>query len=167
MKPRPINTYIMFYFIRKIVFNGSVGVEYIKNPTKVLELNLTIDQQRQLQNYLTTSQQIRYKMLTEFEEKTIIPPRFFSNNDNLRYGFACFGFKNIYDYLERIYHSSLNKDLERLLKASSLILNWEISDLQVVESDPQDLNYKSIELLWLRAYPIGPVVPENSLLVKF
>ncbi len=156
----------MFYFIRKIVFNGSVGVEYIKNPTKTLELDLTKDQQKQLQDYLTVSQQLRYKMLTGFEGKTIIPPRFFSNNDNLSHSFACFGFENIYDYLEGIYHSDLNRQLDRTIKLSCSILNWTISELRVVESNLQELDYKLIESLWLSSYPIGPVVPEDSLIMK-
>ncbi len=156
----------MFYFIRKIVFNGDIGIEYIKNPTKILELGLTRVEQKHLQDYLTVSQQIRYKMLTEFDENTVIPAKFFSNNVNLKQSFSCFGFNNIYDYLERIYYSDLNSCLEKNLKISAEILNWTVSDLKVLESVPIELDYSSVELLWLNSYPVRPVIPEDSLVMK-
>lgn len=157
----------MFYFIRKIIFKGRIGVEYVKNPTKVLELNFSKEQQKQLQQYLTFSQRIKHKMLTEFDEKSIVPAKFLTKQDNFHYSFACFGFSNIYDYLEKFHHTEITQQFIQSLKSVSTILDWDVSELRIYDRQIINLDFDETEKLWLKSYSISPVVPEDSLFMKF
>jgi hypothetical protein len=138
----------MFYFIRRIKFSPKVNSSYFSNPTKFLELALTDSEQSLLHNYLTISQQIRYRILTNFSENDVFPMTFFVENDQSLEGFVCVGSSDIYEFLEKIICTNEYRELSDQLVTCSNIMDWKVDSLRVCDYADTDLDFVKVKRLW-------------------
>ena len=145
----------MFYFIRRIKFSHKVNSSYFSNPTKFLELSLTDSDQDLLHNYLTISQQIRYKILTNFSENDVFPMTFFVENDQSLEGFVCVGSSDIYEFLEKIIYTKEYQELSDQLLICSSIMNWKVDSLRIHDCVDTSLDFAKVKSLWLNGQTIA------------
>jgi hypothetical protein len=145
----------MFYFIRRIRFSQKVNSSYFSNPTKFLELSLTDSDQDLLHNYLTISQQIRYKILTNFSENDVFPMTFFVENDQSLEGFVCVGSGDIYEFLEKIICTKEYRELSSQLLTCSNIMDWKVGSLRVCDCIDTSLDFNKVKSLWLDGQEIA------------
>jgi hypothetical protein len=145
----------MFYFIRRIKFSHKVNSSYFSNPTKFLELLLTDSEQDLLHNYLTISQQIRYKILTNFSENDVFPMTFFVENDQSLEGFVCVGSSDIYEFLEKIIYTKEYRELSDQLLICSNIMDWKVDSLRVRDCVDTSLDFAKVKSLWLNGQEIA------------
>jgi hypothetical protein len=145
----------MFYFIRRIKFSHKVNSSYFSNPTKFLELSLTDSDQDLLHNYLTISQQIRYKILTNFSENDVFPMTFFVENDQSLEGFVCVGSSDIYEFLEKIIYTKEYQELSDQLLICSSIMNWKVDSLRIRDCVDTSLDFAKVKSLWLNGQEIA------------
>jgi hypothetical protein len=145
----------MFYFIRRIKFSHKVNSSYFSNPTKFLELSLTDSDQDLLHNYLTISQQIRYKILTNFSENDVFPMTFFVENDQSLEGFVCVGSSDIYEFLEKIIYTKEYRELSDQLLICSNIMDWKVDSLRVHDCVDTSLDFAKVKSLWLNGQEIA------------
>ena len=145
----------MFYFIRRIKFSHKVNSSYFSNPTKFLELSLTDSDQDLLHNYLTISQQIRYKILTNFSENDVFPMTFFVENDQSLEGFVCVGSSDIYEFLEKIIYTKEYQELSDQLLICSSIMNWKVDSLRIRDCVDTSLDFAKVKSLWINGQEIA------------
>lgn len=145
----------MFYFIRRLQFSSNINSSYFKNPTKFLELELSDNDQEVLHNYLTLSQHIRYKILTNFDETEVFPITFFCENDRSLEGFVCVGVKDVYDYMIKILSDKEYRLLDTQLLLCSKIMHFQTSRLHLIDRDYTELNFIKVKKMWIDGQDIA------------
>ena len=145
----------MFYFIRRINFSPRVDSSYFSNPTKFLELSLTDNEQDILRNYLTVSQQVRYRILTNFDENDVYPMTFFVENDQSLEGFVCVGSTDIYEFLEKVIFSNEYRAMSAQLLTCTNIMDWTTDQLRVCDSTDTELDFAKVKRMWLNGQEIA------------
>ena len=138
----------MNYFIRKFKFNPNINGVYFQNPTKFLELDLTEQEKNTLKDYLTVSQLINHKMLTNIKTGDFYPTKLLGSTDNPLEGYVVVGFADMYDY---IVNNDMHQELLALIEQVCRIFNWEYYGQHIVDID-EISSFEQAQKLWLQGF---------------
>jgi hypothetical protein len=138
----------MHYFIRKFTLDQDVDGKYFQNPTKFLELNLTDQEKTTLREYLTVSQAVNHRMLTNIKTGDFYPTRLYSSTENPLVGYAVFGFNDIYDYP---INNNTDGLLLQMINRVCNIFNWQ-SNGQRVADCAEISSFEQAEQSWRQGF---------------